>query len=56
MSSFTEIEQAFIAKSGRSDAYPGERSPIVEVNNVYVCVYTCLSLPTYPTLLHLCTH
>ena len=35
MPSFTDIEKAFIAKSGRSDAYPGERSLIVEVNNVY---------------------
>ena len=33
--SFTQVEHAFLSKSGRANEYEGERSPIVEVNNVY---------------------
>ena len=35
MEPFSPVENAFIAKSGRSAQYSGERVPIVEVQNVY---------------------
>ena len=32
---WTSVEKAFIAKSGRQESYEGERAPVVEVQNVY---------------------
>lgn len=35
MASFTAVERAFLAKSGRDAHYDGERIPVIEVQNVY---------------------
>ena len=35
MTSWTAVENAFLAKSGRKPSYEGEKIPIIEVQNVY---------------------